>query len=90
MNYHRRNQKSMNEQSQQSDTKNALKTQVGGDHYKQFEIQPVEFITRNNLGFIQGNIIKYICRYKFKNGKQDLEKIKHYIDLLIQLEYGEC
>jgi len=42
----------MNEQSQQSDTKNALKTQVGGDHYKQFEIQPVEFITRNNLGFI--------------------------------------
>jgi hypothetical protein len=42
----------MNEQSQQLDTKNALKIQVGGDHYKQFEIQPVEFITRNNLGFI--------------------------------------
>ena len=68
---------------------NPLNTQVGGAHYKDFAIQPVEFITKNNLGFIQGNIIKYICRYKHKNGKEDLEKIKHYVDLLIQLEYGE-
>lgn len=68
---------------------NPLNKQVGGAHYKDFAIQPVEFITKNNLGFIQGNIIKYICRYKHKNGKEDLEKIKHYVDLLIQLEYGE-
>ena len=61
--------------------------QIGGDHYKDMVIQPTEFIHRNNLSFIQGNVIKYICRYKSKNGIQDLEKAKHYIDLLIQFEY---
>lgn len=66
----------------------SLKSQVGGDHYKQFKIQPVEFIHQNGLGFIQGCIIKYICRYKSKNGIQDLEKAKHFIDLLIEMEYG--
>jgi hypothetical protein len=67
----------------------ALQTQVGGSHYKDMKIQPVEFITANNLGFIQGSVIKYISRYKSKNGRQDLEKAKHFIELLIQLEYGE-
>jgi len=66
----------------------ALDEQVGGSHYK-MAIQPVEFIEKNNLGFCVGNCIKYLCRYKQKNGKQDLEKAKHYIDLLIELEYGE-
>ena len=61
--------------------------QIGGNHYKDMIIQPTEFIHRNNLSFIQGNVIKYICRYKSKNGIQDLEKAKHYIDLLIQFEY---
>jgi hypothetical protein len=75
---------------------NALEVQVGINpdgtkcmHYKDLKIQPIEFIQKNKIGFIEGNIIKYICRYKNKNGKQDLEKIKHYIDLLIQLEYDE-
>ena len=68
---------------------NPLNIQVGGSHYKNFKIQPIEFIQKNNLSFIQGCIIKYICRYKDKNGLQDLEKIKHYVDLLIQLEYNE-
>ena len=63
-----------------------LEQQVGGKHYKNFAIQPVEFIHKNNLGFIVGNIIKYICRYKDKNGIEDLQKAKHYIDILIQLE----
>jgi hypothetical protein len=67
----------------------ALQTQVGGSHYKEMKIQPVEFITANNLGFIQGSVIKYISRYKSKNGRQDLEKAKHFIELLIQLEYGD-
>ena len=57
--------------------------QVGGSHYKDFHIQPYEFISKNDLSFFQGNVIKYVCRYKNKNGIQDLEKIKHYCDLEI-------
>lgn len=66
--------------------KAALDTQVGGGHYKDMAIQPVEFIFKNNLNICQGNIIKYACRYKRKNGLEDLKKIKHYVDLLIELE----
>ena len=68
--------------------KNALDVQVGGGHYKNMVIQPVEFITKNNLGYIEGCIIKYICRYKNKNGKQDLDKIIHFVELLIDLKYA--
>jgi hypothetical protein len=57
--------------------------QIGGDHYKHFHIQPYEFISKNNLSFFQGNVIKYVCRYLFKNKIEDLEKIKHYCDLEI-------
>lgn len=67
--------------------KDALDTQVGGNHYKQFVIQPIEFTVKNKLGFCEGNIIKYISRHKFKNGIEDLKKAKHYIDLLMELEY---
>lgn len=62
--------------------------QYGGNHYKKYVIQPTEFIFKNNIGFIEGNIIKYVLRYKDKNGEQDLIKAKHYIDLLIEYEYG--
>ena len=68
--------------------KSALNTEVGGNHYKEFRIQPIEFIEGNDLGFAVGNVIKYVCRYKNKNGKEDLLKAKHYIELLIELEYG--
>jgi hypothetical protein len=67
----------------------AKETQVGGDHYKEFPIQPVEFIHRNELGFVEGNIIKYVVRHRTKNGKQDLEKAAHYLRLLIEMEYPE-
>lgn len=67
----------------------ALSEQVGGDHYKQYAIQPVEFITKNKLGFCEGNAIKYLCRHGSKNGVQDLRKAIHYIELLIQMEYPE-
>lgn len=67
-------------------TSTPLDTQVGGDHYKKFKIQPVEFIHANNLPFIEGNIVKYIVRWREKNGLKDLEKVKHYVDLLIELE----
>jgi len=63
--------------------------QVGGDHYQTMKIQPVEFIHANGLGFIEGSIIKYVCRHRQKNGRQDLAKARHFIDLLIDLEYPE-
>jgi len=64
----------------------ALDVQVGGDDYKKNPIQPVEFIHANGIPFIEGNIVKYIVRWREKNGIKDLEKVKHYVDLLIQLE----
>lgn len=64
----------------------ALATQIGGDHYKKMKIQPTDFIMQNGLDFCQGNAIKYICRFRDKNGVQDLEKAKHYIDMLIEME----
>ena len=55
--------------------------QVGGNHYKSFNIQPYEFISKNDLSFFQGNVIKYVCRYLNKNGIEDLNKIIHYCEL---------
>ena len=57
--------------------------QVGGSHYKDFHIQPYEFISKNNLSFFQGCVVKYVCRYLFKNKIEDLEKIIHYCELEI-------
>ena len=57
--------------------------QIGGSHYKKFKIQPYEFISKNDLSFFQGNVIKYVVRYPYKNGIQDLEKIIHYCQLEI-------
>lgn len=67
----------------------ALDEQIGGAHYKHLAIQPVEFIHKNKIGFIAGCIIKYACRFGFKGGKEDLLKIKHFVDLLIELEYPD-
>lgn len=64
----------------------ALDVQVGGSHYKDFPIQPVEFIHANGIPFIEANCIKYLCRWRTKNGVADLEKVRHYLDLLIELE----
>lgn len=55
-------------------------------HYEQYAIQPIEFIGANGLDFFQGNIIKYVLRYKEKNGLEDLAKAKHYLDMLISLQ----
>jgi hypothetical protein len=62
----------------------AIDTQVGGGHYKDMKIQPIQYTLANNLGFCEGNIIKYISRYKNKNGVEDLMKAKHYIELLME------
>lgn len=71
------------------ENKSALETQVGGNHYKDLKIQPIEFIHANNIPFCEANAIKYLCRWRHKNGKQDLLKARHYIDLLIELENKE-
>lgn len=70
-----------------TDKNNPLATQVGGNHYKNCKIQPVEFIYANGLDFLQGNVVKYVTRFRDKNGLDDLKKARHYIDLLIKLEY---
>ena len=65
-----------------------LKRQEGGDHYD-LPIQPLEYIHANGIGYIEGNIIKYATRHRNKNGVEDIKKIIHYCELLLELEYGE-
>ena len=69
--------------------KNPYDTQVGGSHYKDMAIQPSEFINKNKILFAEGNAIKYICRHSSKGEKQDLEKAKHYIDMIIERDYAK-
>jgi hypothetical protein len=64
----------------------SLDKQVDGDHYKNLPIQPIEFIHANGIPFCEANAIKYLCRWRNKNGIADLKKAKHYIELLIELE----
>jgi hypothetical protein len=64
----------------------SLHKQVDGNHYKDMAIQPVEYIHANGIGYFEGNVIKYVTRWRAKNGIADLEKAKHYIELLIELE----
>lgn len=66
----------------------ASDTQIGGSHYKDLVIQPSEFIQKNGLNWCEGNVVKYVCRHRNKHGRQDLEKALHYIQLLIEWEYG--
>jgi hypothetical protein len=69
----------------------SLSDQVGGSHYKEFVIQPVEFCFVNKIPYLEATAIKYLCRWRKKNGLEDLLKAKHFIDLLIELEesYGK-
>jgi len=60
--------------------------QVGGSHYKDRAIQPWDYIIANDLGFLEANVVKYVTRYKAKNGIKDLEKARHYLDKLIEVE----
>ena len=64
--------------------------QVGGNHYKDCKIQPVEFIVGNDLTFLEGNIIKYITRHRRKGeGRKDIEKVIHYAEMILEMEYNE-
>lgn len=64
----------------------ALKQQIGGGHYKDLAIQPVEYIHKNGIGFVEGAVIKYVSRWRNKNGVEDLKKARHFLDLLIEME----
>ena len=64
----------------------AYKTQVDGDHYRKYVIQPTEFIIRNQIPFAEANVIKYVVRWRDKGGLSDLRKAQHYLDMLIELE----
>lgn len=66
----------------------ALDRQVAGSHYKDMPIQPAVFCQKNGLNYCEANAIKYLCRHREKNGIEDLKKARHYIDLLIDIEYG--
>lgn len=67
---------------------NANDMQVGGDHYMDRQIQPWDYIVSNDLGFLEGNIIKYVTRWKYKNGVDDLRKAQHYLAKLIEVADG--
>jgi hypothetical protein len=70
--------------------KRASKKQIGGDHYKDCLIQPVEYIHKNKLDYFEGNVVKYITRHRKKgDGRKDIEKVIHYAQLILELDYGE-
>ena len=64
----------------------ALNKQIGGQHY-QTKIQPIDYIFENQLGFIEGNVIKYVSRHRHKNGAEDIKKAIHYLEILLEKEY---
>jgi len=65
------------------------KKQVGGNHYTKYKMQPSKFVTENKLLYPEGSVIKYIVRHQDKGGKEDLEKAKHMIDMIIERDYKE-
>lgn len=70
--------------------KQVLKNQVGGDHYKKYPVQPIEYIMANRLDFAQGNIVKLATRFRDKGGATDLRKLKQYADFLLASEYPDA
>lgn len=73
----------------QTKTKNPLDVQIGGGHYKDFEIQPIEYCMRNKLDHCQSNVVKYTSRCKEKGGLEDIKKAIHYLELMAFFYYGE-
>jgi len=67
----------------------SLNKQIQGDHYQDFKIQPAEFINQNRLLFAEGNAIKYICRHSKKGKQDDIKKAIHYLEMILERDYGE-
>ena len=78
------------DRDKQADTQaffaNMTEEQIAGEHYKNQKIQPLEYILANDMPFIEGNIVKYISRWRDKGGIQDLKKVKHYTEILMEYE----
>lgn len=72
----------------ENESMKASERQVGGDHYKRFAIQPAEYCQRNQLPFLESNVVKYVTRHKLKNGKQDIQKAIQCLELILEYEYG--
>ena len=68
---------------------NPYNKQIGGTHYQNFKIQPSKFVIENELLYPEGCVIKYILRHRLKGKRQDLEKAKHFIDMIIERDYPE-
>lgn len=64
----------------------ALSQQIGGSHYKDMPFQPIQLISMLDLDFFQGNVVKYVSRYKLKDGVNDLAKAKHYCQMAMELD----
>ena len=77
-----------NKKQKRKNTVNPYDKQIGGSHYLKYKIQPSKFVIENELLFPEGNVIKYICRHRFKNGKEDLEKAVHFIEMIIERDYN--
>ena len=69
-------------------TYDSLEKQVGGKHYKNFRIQPAQFINENKLLFAEWNAIKYICRHSFKGKEEDIKKAIHYLEMILERDYN--
>ena len=65
----------------------ATEKQEGGTHYKNMVIQPIEFIVKNQIPFMEANCIKYLCRHRSKGGADDIKKVIHYCEMILQFEY---
>lgn len=69
--------------------KSAFADQVGGSHYKNLAIQPSEYCQRNRLNFCESSVVKYVTRHRAKNGRQDIEKAIHFLQILLEIDYPE-
>lgn len=78
----------LDEYAGESRITNPSRYQIGGTHYSKMKIQPIDYILENDLSYLQGNVIKYISRYKDKNGIEDIRKAIHYCELIIEKEYN--
>lgn len=72
-----------------SDEEIAKREQIGGDHYNNKKIQPIDYIIENNLPYCEGNVVKYVTRHKEKNGAEDIKKAIHYLKFILAYDYGE-
>ena len=72
-----------------SNSNSSYDKQIGGSHYQGFTIQPSQFVIENKMLFPEGSAIKYICRHSKKDGKQDLLKAIHFIEMIIERDYKE-